>query len=52
MYVSFFYCLDKRSFVLEDHKTHFPALYCLNKKIGKMANFGQKPLKNVNFSTF
>ena len=34
-----FYSLKRRFFVLEDHKTHFPAPYCLNKKIGKMANF-------------
>ena len=29
-------------FVLEYHKTHFPERYCLNKKGGKMANFGPK----------
>ena len=31
-----------RFFVLEYHKKHFPGLYCLNKKGGKMANFGLK----------
>ena len=38
-------------FVLEYHKKHFPGLYCLKKKIRKMAIFGPKPWKNVNFST-
>ena len=33
-------------FVLEKRKRHFPGLYCLKKKIGKMAIFGQKPWVN------
>ena len=46
-----------RFFVLEYHKRHFPGLYCLKKKVGKMAISGPKPWvrslrKNVNFSTF
>ena len=42
----FFYSLERRFFVLEYHKTHFPGLYCLTKKGGKMANFGPKPWTN------
>ena len=37
-----FYGLERRYFVLEYRKTHFPGLYCL-KKNWKMANFGPKP---------
>ena len=33
-------------FVLEYHKRHFPGLYCLKKKAGKMAIFGPKPWVN------
>ena len=33
-------------FVLEYHKRHFPGLYCLKKKVGKMAIFGPKPWIN------
>ena len=33
-------------FVLEYHKRHFPGLYCLKGKCGKMANFGRKPWTN------
>ena len=40
----FFYSLERRFFVLEYHKTHFPGLYCLKKKGGKMANFGPKTM--------
>ena len=29
-------------FVVEYRKTHFPGLYCLKKKVGKMAIFGLK----------
>ena len=47
----------KAFFVLEYHKRHFPGLYCLNSKVGKMAIFGPKPWanpfwKNVKFSIF
>ena len=36
----------KGFFVLEYHKRHFPDLYCLAKKVGKMAIFGAKPWVN------
>ena len=32
--------------VLEYRKTNFPGLYCLKKKVGKMAIFEPKPLVN------
>ena len=41
-----FYSLEWRFFVLKYHKRHFPGLYCLKKKVGKMAIFGPKPLVN------
>ena len=34
---SCFYSLERRFFVLECRKRHFPGLYCLKKKVGKMA---------------
>ena len=34
-----FYCLERRFFVLEYHKTHFRGRYCLKKKHAKMASF-------------
>ena len=43
---SCFYSLKRRFFILEYRKTHFPGLFCLKKKHGKMANFGQKPWVN------
>ena len=43
---SCFYNLERRFFVLEYHKRHFPGLYFLKKKVGKMANFGAKPWAN------
>ena len=42
----FFYRLEGRFFVLEYRKRHFPGLYCLKKKVGKMAIFGSKPWVN------
>ena len=36
----------KAFFVLEYPKRHFPGLYSLKKKVGKMALFGQKPWVN------
>ena len=42
----YFYSLDRRFFVLEYHKRHFPGLYCLKKKVGKMAIFRPKPWVN------
>ena len=38
-----FYILEKRFSVLEYHKRHFPGIYCLKKKVRKMAIFGPKP---------
>ena len=43
---SCFYSLERRFFVLECRKRHFPGLYCLNKKVGKMAIIGPKPWVN------
>ena len=37
-----FYSIERRFFVLKYHKRHFPGLYCLRKKAGKMASFGPK----------
>ena len=42
----FFYSLERRFFVLEYRKGHFPMLYCRKKKDGKMAIFGPKPWVN------
>ena len=47
---SCFQSLERRFFVLEYCKRHFPGIQCLKKKVGKMAIFGPKPW--VNFSTF
>ena len=38
-----FYSLERRFLVLEYRKIPFPGLYCLRKKVGKMAIFGAKP---------
>ena len=38
-----FIVLERRFFVVEYRKRHFPGLYCLKKKVGKMAIFGPKP---------
>ena len=35
----FFYGLERRFFVQEYSKKHFPGLYCPRKKNGKMATF-------------
>ena len=43
---SCFYSHEKRFFVLEYPKRHFPGLYCLKKKVGKRAIFGPKPWVN------
>ena len=56
-WTSCFYSLERRFFVLEYSKRHFPGLHCLKKKVGKMAIFGPIPWvnplwKNVNFSIF
>ena len=43
---SCFYSLERRFFVPEYRKRHFLALYYLEKKDGKMANFWPKPWTN------
>ena len=43
---SCFYSLERLFFVIEYHKIHFASLYCLKKKVGKMAIFGSKPWVN------
>ena len=35
-----------RFFVLEYRKTHFPGLFCVKEKVGKIAIFAQKPWEN------
>ena len=54
---SSFYSLERRFFVLEYCKTHFPGLYYLKNLVGKMVFFGPKQWvnpfgKNLNFLTF
>ena len=47
IWTSCFFSLERRLFVLEYHKRHFPGLYFPEiKKVGKMAMFGPKPLVN------
>ena len=41
-----FYSLERCFLVLEYRKTYFPGLYCLKKKVRKMAIFGPKPWVN------
>ena len=38
--------LERRFFVLEYRKRHFPGLYYLKKKVGRMAIFRPKPWVN------
>ena len=45
-WTSCFYSLERRFFVLEYRKRHFPGLHCLKKKVEKMAIFGPKPWVN------
>ena len=51
-----FYSLERRFFVRQYHKRHFPGLYCLKKKVAKMAIFiptsWVTPLEKCQFSTF
>ena len=52
-----FYSLERCFFVFEYRKRHFPGLYCLKKKVAKMAIFGPKlcvnpSRKKVSFQTF
>ena len=53
----FFYSLKRRFFVVEFSKRHFPALFCLKKKVLEKRpfldrNYGLTPLEKGNFSTF
>ena len=41
-----FSTLETRFLLLEYYKTHFSGLYCLKKKVAKMAIFGLKPWVN------
>ena len=45
-WTSCLYSLKSRFFVLEYGKRHFPGLYCLKKKLGKMGIFRPKPWVN------
>ena len=46
-WTSLFYSLERRFIVVEYHKKHFPGLYWVTKKVGKMAIFGPKPWVNL-----
>ena len=43
---SCFYSVERRFLALEYRQRYFPGLYCLKKKVGKMAIFGPKPSVN------
>ena len=43
---SCFYILERRFFLLQYGKRHFPSLFYIKKKVGKMAIFGPKPWVN------
>ena len=43
---SLFHSLERRFFVVEYRKGHFPMIYGRKKKDGKMAIFGPKPWVN------
>ena len=43
----FFYSPERCYLVLEYGKGHFPGLYCLKNKVGKMAIFGPKAWVNL-----
>ena len=51
-----FSTLEKRFLLLKYHKTHFPGIYCLKKKVGKMAilnqNHGLTPLEKCQLFDF
>ena len=54
---SCFYSVERRFFALEYRKRYFSGLYCLKKKVGKMAIFGKKkqgltPLEKCQFFYF
>ena len=40
----FFYNLERRFFILEYHKKHFPSVYCLKKKSWKTGIFWMKTM--------
>ena len=44
--INAFYSLKRPFSVLEYDKRHFPGLYCVKNKLGKMAIFGPKPSVN------
>ena len=46
LFEPFFYSLKRCFFVLEYRKRRFPGLYCLKKKVGKMAIF--RPILWIN----
>ena len=39
-----FFSLERLFLVLDYHKRHFPNVYCLKKKVGKMVVFGPTTL--------
>ena len=41
-----FFSLERRFFVVQYRKTHFPGLYCLKKEVGELAIFGPKAWVN------
>ena len=41
-----FYSLERRFFVLEYRKRHFPGINCQKRKVGNMAISGTKPWVN------
>ena len=45
-----FYSLERAFFALDYPKRHFPGLYCLKKKVEKLAIFGPKPWVNPTSS--
>ena len=49
---SCFYSQERRFFVVEYRERHFPGLYCLKRKVGKMANFGQNHAWVIPFEKF
>ena len=53
LWISCFYSVQRRFFVQEYHKRHFPSLYYLKNKSWKNGYFWGKTIwKIVNFSTF
>ena len=49
---SCFDSLERRFFVLEYYKRHFPSLYCLKKESWKNGHFWSKPLEKCQFFQF